>query len=260
MMAARDVVAKWASMPALAFDTETTGVNVHDDRVVTACVVEFQPEKRPAATSWLLNPGVDIPAEATAVHGVTTDHARQHGQDPAVALFEITARLALWLRKGLPIVGFNVAFDLTIVEAENTRHGLPTLVERLDGKVEPVIDALVLDRHVEKYRKKACGCGCGATDKTLTGCCQHYRVPLVAAHTAESDAASAVRLFRAIVAAHPQEFRGMLLPGLHEAQKGWRREQQDSLRAYFDKAGTPHDGCDGSWPIVRTPAAVADAR
>lgn len=262
-MSARDVIAKWATMPALAFDTETTGINVHEDRIVTACVVEFRDGHRPAATSWLLNPGIEIPAEATAVHGITTEHARTHGRPPEEALFEITARLALWLRAGRPIVGYDVAFDLTLLEAENRRHGLPTLAERLDGKITPVIDALVLDRHVEKYRKKACPCGCGATDKTLTGCCQHYRVPLVAAHTAESDAASSVRLFRAIVARHPEEFRGMLLPGLHEAQKAWRREQQLSLASYFRRNGEPEKAADCSpdWPIMRAPApAVGGAR
>jgi hypothetical protein len=49
-----------------------------------------------------------------------------------------------------------------------------------------------------------------------------YGVPLVAAHTAESDAASAVRLARAIIAAKPEAFRGMTIGGLHQAQQQWR--------------------------------------
>nr|WP_258061953.1 hypothetical protein [Rathayibacter iranicus] len=35
--------------------------------------------------SWLIRPGIPIPRQATAVHGVTTTHADEHGQDPAVA-------------------------------------------------------------------------------------------------------------------------------------------------------------------------------
>jgi DNA polymerase-3 subunit epsilon len=29
----------------------------------------------------------------------------------------------------------------------------------------------------------------------------------------------------------------------------WRREQADSLRAYFDKNGIEHDGVDPGWPV-----------
>lgn len=247
---------KWDDLPCLAFDIESTGVNAHEDRVVTATLVEFQPGKRPVATNWLVNPGIEIPAEATAVHGVTTEHARAHGVSPDQALFELSGRIALWLGHRRPVVAFNAAYDLTMIEAENRRNNIPTLAERLAPKgIGPVIDPMVIDRHVDPYRKKACACGCGATNKTLGGCCTHYRVPLVAAHTSESDAASAVRLFRAIVHAHPDAFLGMLLPGLHEAQKGWRREQQISLRRYFDRQGIAHDGMDPGWPVMSTPVA-----
>jgi len=251
-------IAKWENFPYLAFDIESTGVNAHADRIVTATLVEFHPGRRPVASNWLVNPGddIEIPAEATAVHGITTEHAREHGMKPDQALFEITGRIALWLGNRRPVVAFNAAYDLTMLEAENRRNTIPALADRLRA-IGPVIDPMVIDRHADKYRKKICPCGCGAQDKTLGGCCIHYGVPLVAAHTSESDAASAVRLFKAIVRAKPEVFRGMTLGGLHEAQKGWRREQQNSLRAYFDKAGTPHDGMDPTWPVMNAPAGAA---
>lgn len=250
-------VAKWTEMPVLAYDVETSGVNAHQDRIVTACTVEFRPGRRPVATNWLLRPdGFEIPAEATAVHGVTTEDAIARGMDPQVALFEISATLALWLGKGFPVVAFNAAYDISITEAENTRHQLPTLAQRLAPKpVGPFIDPMVLDRKVDPYRKGNCP-HCAAENKTLAGCCLHYGVPLVAAHTAESDAASAVRLFHKIVAKSPETFRGMTIGGLHMAQVGWRRDQMVSLRRYFDRNGTEPDGCDPSWPLLQAPAGV----
>lgn len=257
-------VTKWTEMPVLAFDIESTGISVHEDRIVTASVVEFS-GGRPIATNWLINPGIDIPDEATAVHGITTAYAAEHGQDPGVALFEISARLALWMGKGWPVVAFNVAYDVSILEAENRRHDCPTLADRLGPKpVGPFIDPMVLDKKIDQWRPAHCDgnqkrpprCTCGAEDKTLVGCCRHYQVPLINAHTAESDAASAVRLFHKIVAKSPETFRGMTIGGLHMAQVGWRREQMISLRQYFDRAGIEHDGCDPAWPLLSTPASV----
>lgn len=226
--------------PVLGFDTETTGVNVHEDRIVTATLVRFAPGKRPAAMGWLVNPGIDIPEEATAVHGVTTEHARAAGTEPAIASFEISTRLARWLGQGLPVVAFNAAFDFTLLEAENRRHHNPTLADRLNGAIKPVIDPHVLDKFADPWRKGP---------RRLDATCQHYQVPLVAAHTSESDAASAVRLAQAILRRHSFKLRGYTLNTITEFQADWRREQMDSLRAYFDKAGIDHDGCNPGFPV-----------
>jgi DNA polymerase-3 subunit epsilon len=231
---------KWQTMPLLAFDVESTGVDVWNDRIVTACVVAFD-TGRPSAFNWLANPGVDIPTEAEQVHGISTAYAAEHGQDPAEVLYEISGRLALWMGRRFPVVAMNAAFDFSMLEAENRRHGVPTLAERLAPKpVGPVIDPFVMDKKVDPYRKGG---------RKLVDLCATYGVPLVAAHTAEFDAASAVRLARAIIRAKPQAFRGMTIGGLHQAQQQWRAEQMNGLRAYFDKNGTEHDGCCGEWPV-----------
>jgi DNA polymerase-3 subunit epsilon len=233
--------AKWQrTMPMLAFDIESTGVNVWDDRIVTACVVDLR--HRPTPRHQLARqPRHRHPRRRRAVHGITTEHAAEHGQDPAEVLYEISGRLALWMGRRFPVVAMNASFDLSILEAENRRHGLPTLAERLAPKpIGPIIDPGVIDKKVDRYRKGG---------RKLVDLCAHYGVPLVAAHTAESDAASAVRLARAIIAAKPEAFRGMTIGGLHQAQQQWRHEQMNGLRAYFDKNGTEHDGCCGEWPV-----------
>lgn len=248
----------WHTTPTLVLDLETTGVDPFEDRIVTAALVRFG-AARPHVDEWLVNPGIDIPEEATEVHKITTDHARRHGKDPADVVDQLTGLIAYHLHRRYPLVVFNAPFDLTMLEAEARRHGVTSLIQRrgLQG-IAPIIDPMVLANHAEPYRKKICGCGCGATDKTLAGWCQHYGVPLVGAHGAAGDATAAGRLWPRILDRNPRHFRGYQLAALHVAQADWRRAQADRLRAYFDKVGQEHDGVDGSWPI-RLPSTTTTA-
>jgi DNA polymerase-3 subunit epsilon len=235
----------WQQMPLLGFDCETTGTSPHNDRIVTIALCRDHPVQEPREWSWLIDPQIDIPDEAAQIHGVTTEHARQHGVDPAEALFEVSGQLALWMGHGFPVVAYNAPYDFTMLEAENRRHGLPTLAERLDPlPVGPVIDPLVIDKHVEKFRK-------GKRQLTVTA--EYYGVQLDNAHTADADAAAAVGVARAIFVKHARQFDGLTLGGLHQAQVLWRADQMDGLRKYFDRQGTEHDGCDGSWPVLPSP-------
>jgi DNA polymerase-3 subunit epsilon len=242
--------AKWAGFPMLGFDTETTGIDVHHDRIVTAALVECHPGQRPTITSYVVDPGTEISPEATAVHGYTRDRAAAEAtHTPEQMLFEVTGRLALWMGHGYPIVGFNVSFDLTLLEAENQRHQVDTLAAR--GSIQPVVDVYVLDKFADPYRKGG---------RKLDQVCATYGVVHTGAHDAGGDALAACRLWPRLMAKHARKFPGMTLPALHQSQVGWRRTQMDGLRAYFDKQGTVHDGCDGGWPIhdsARTASAVA---
>ena len=70
----------WIDDPWMGFDTETTGVRALKDRLVTAALVlridgasyrsgVSAPDQ---VATWLTDPGVEIPEQATAVHGITT--------------------------------------------------------------------------------------------------------------------------------------------------------------------------------------------
>lgn len=240
---------KWAEQPCLAFDVETTGVSVWEDRIVTAALVEIRPDQHPQADGWLVNPGVEIPEGATAIHGVTNEHAQANGLPPAEVLEVITTTLASWMSEGLPVVAMNAAYDLTMLEVENRRHGIRPLTARL-GRwgIQPIIDPFVMDKYAHQFRKGG---------RKLTDLCTLYGVPLGDdAHDAGADALAAGLLWRKVIEKYPAKFRGLDLAGLHKAQIGWRAEQQDSLREYFDRQGKEHDGCDGSWPLLMPPAGV----
>ena len=62
----------------VGFDTETTGVSPTSDRIVTAALIRREGSLVQTLT-WVIDPGVEIPERATAVHGITTAFAREHG-------------------------------------------------------------------------------------------------------------------------------------------------------------------------------------
>ena len=66
-------------------------------------------------------------------------------------------------------------------------------------------------------------------------------------------------LWPAVMSQHARTFRDVPdVQALHRLQVGWRAEQMESLRRYFDRTGTEHDGCPGGWPVIPTPT-VQDA-
>ncbi len=236
----------WHERPMVAFDVETTGVDYEEDRIVTAAAVIV--EDGANVTDWLVDPGVEIPAEATAVHGVSTERARDEGMDAAEAVDAMVALLAQEVERGSPVVAFNARFDLTFLDREARRHGLPTLGDLVGEDALMVIDPLVLDKGVDRYRKGS---------RKLTACCQHYSVVLGedAAHEAGADALAAARVAYRIAQRHPQ-VRDLDLADLHELQATWAADQAASLESYLRSQGKA-ETIEGAWPVVPLSAAAA---
>jgi DNA polymerase-3 subunit epsilon len=65
----------WHTKRLAAFDIETTGVNPESDRIVTAAVSLLGGGQPAEHLSWLVDPGIEIPAGASSVHGITTERA-----------------------------------------------------------------------------------------------------------------------------------------------------------------------------------------
>jgi len=82
----------WHTDWMAAFDLETTGTDPETARIVTATIVHIKGAQT-ETQSWLVNPGIEIPAEAAAIHGVTTERARAEGIAPATAAALILAEL-----------------------------------------------------------------------------------------------------------------------------------------------------------------------
>jgi DNA polymerase-3 subunit epsilon len=197
--------------------------------------------------AWLLDPGVPIPAGASAVHGITTERARAEGRPPREAVEEIVATLAAQLVDGVPVVAFNARFDLTCLDREARRLGIEPLLDRVGGEAGMlVVDPFVLDKQLDRFRKGK---------RTLGAVCAHYNVPLDEAHASHADALAAARvawrLGQAFAELHVE------LAELHRQQIAWAAEQAASFEDYLRRNGR-EERIEPAWPIIPLQAPTAE--
>lgn len=232
----------WLDETMVGFDTETTGVSTDNDRIVTAALIT-RTRTEVSARTWLIDPGIEIPARATEVHGITTERARAEGVRPADALEGIASHLASALNAGFPVVAFNAQYDLTILETELDRHGLPSLASRVSGgRIRPVVDPLVLDRHLDRWRKGS---------RKLVDLCRIYAVPVDedGLHAADADVIATLDLLQAIARAHPA-VATIDLTELHDQQVSAHRDWAVKFGAWLTSRGTTDDLPRPDWPVA----------
>lgn len=223
----------WHRGPLASYDCETTGTVVGTDRIVSAALIHPNGN----VTRWLSDvDGVEIPEAATAVHGITTERARAHGRPTKEVVEEITGWLAHELCSDSALVVMNAPFDLSLLDAECARHGVPTVADRI-GTVAPVVDPLVLDRAADKYRKGR---------RNLESLAVEYGVALDAAHTADADARAALDVALRIAEAYPS----LQVPArvLHGWQVHWHEAWAADYEAFLRRS-QPDAVVDRGWPL-----------
>ena len=110
------------------FDLETTGVDTATARIVTAHVGVLDEAGRVVERKdWLVDPGIEIPEGASAVHGISTAHARRFGRPPVEVVPEILAAIRSVFDRGFALVVYNAPYDLTLLTHEARRAGCPPL-------------------------------------------------------------------------------------------------------------------------------------
>lgn len=233
----------WWHQPFLVFDVESTGVNVFEDRIVQAGLgVAHDPAVE--VRLWpVVNPGIEIPAGSTQVHGITTEQAQAEGQDAAQALDEMLQALHRGMAQGMPLVAFNACFDLTMLHHECLRHGLPTLSELLEtAEPRPIVDPFVIDGKMSKRRGL----------RKLEAQCEYYNIPPAGQlHNAAIDAVQTARLVPVLMETYP-ELAQWTLPALHDQQRVWAGQRARSLRSHFLRSGQADRaaGVVEDWPIA----------
>lgn len=269
----------WPPAALAPMDTETTSPNPEEARVVEISLVLIRPGAAPDIRTQIVNPGVPIPPEATKVHGIDDARAQAEGKPPADVLDLFVADMALALRAGLPLVIQNAPYDLTVLDRDCRRHDVPTLSDRLDGQIAPVLDPLVLDKRCIKMRRRVSEDQGARCLKTLA---QVYGVPWddERAHGAEYDCMQAARVIwrmgqwsRKPVA----ELTKMRLPHhdwpmhrndaaafasladldlmeLHKSQRVWYAEQAESFRQYLRREANELRHRISETPTAGTPA------
>lgn len=186
-------------MRVLVIDTETTGLpraNLHpsdeeQSRLVQFAAALFDKAGRERCTvNLIVDPGVSIPDEASAIHGI---------KDADVAAFGIPERGALGVFIRLAAVadvvtGYNVAFDLRQLDlaAQRTRvsYRLPGEVRDVCAAATPIVNLPATER------MKEWGHGDKPKPPKLGEAFEHFfGRPMVGAHDALADVRAAAQIY-----------------------------------------------------------------
>ena len=102
--------------PLVFFDLETTGVNICKDRIVEISYLKISPNGKEEGKTRRINPGMPIPPEATAIHGITDEDVKD-----CPTFKEIAKSLASQI-EGCDLAGFNSnRFDIPLLAEEFLR-------------------------------------------------------------------------------------------------------------------------------------------
>jgi DNA polymerase-3 subunit epsilon len=209
----------WVSGKLVGLDLETTSTDIEDARIVTVALVTLDGGEVVDVWEQLADPGIEIPAGATATHGITTEVARAQGQ-PADAVIAETLRRFAANGPRTPVVIMNARYDLTVLDREARRRGLTHLLP--DFFPGLIVDPLVIDRHLDRFRRGS---------RRLPDLCEAYGVELEQAHSATADATAAARLARVMCTS------GRVVRGRYDEDDAHARREADWLRLREDAAG-----------------------
>jgi DNA polymerase-3 subunit epsilon len=163
---------QWDTVPCTFIDTETTGTQPGRDRTVQVGLVRFEGGVVVGSFTSLVNPGIPIPASATAIHGITDEMV-----GGALSLGEVFAHpQVIKLLEGAQYGAYNAGFD---------RYFIPPIGEDWSW---PFVDSLSFVRKVDRFVK-------GSGRHKLTEACKRHGVALSEAHSAGADARAAGELF-----------------------------------------------------------------
>lgn len=164
------------TLNVVVLDVETTGKERATDQIIEMCI-RFGVEPNADARTWRIKPEVPIHPEALAVHGITMEALA----DCPLFVAAVSEFLPLIMKADV-IVGYNVVFDLDMIQAELARAELPPL--SLAGK--QIVDVLRLWHYVEPRTLVAAHAKfCGEA--------------LVNAHQATVDVAATARVLSAML-------------------------------------------------------------
>ena len=221
-------MAVWHEGILATLDLETTGLDPLTARIVQAALLLVGPDGTVHAESWtgIVDPGIEVPSEASAIHGITTEIARARGGRAADALPQLVDLLGRIADRALPLVIYNAPFDwpLLIAEARRANVAVPQV---------PIIDPLVCDRAMDRFRSGR---------RRLADVAQHYGGRLDHAHDATADAVAAVAIARAIASRFADV--GMRTPGeLQPLQAEWFADWAHGLSEFRGER------VDAGWPL-----------
>ena len=207
----------WQEIDVALLDVETTGRDASVDRVVEVGIVVGRRGDVVARYNWLINPGIPIPAEVTAIHHITNEMVADKPRFEAVA-----SEIANALRGCVP-AAYNALFDRAFIMGEFSRaksagaadySDVPALTREVDW-----LDPLVWARDLQDNEKS----------RSLGDVATRLGIKLENAHRAEDDAEAALRVLYALGrdARIPRAYGAMV-----QEQRRLSQKQADARRTW----------------------------
>lgn len=213
-----DPYAPWYNHAFVVFDTETTGLQDHD-RVVEVGLARFEHGKLVDSWGTLVYPNMEIPDEATAIHGIST--ADVASAPPFIGALPAVMRLC---RDAWPCA-YNASFDLKMFRRELSRLRLSELRLPMFNERYRWLDPLVWARK---------GSGVWGKNK-LVDVAPRLGIDIGTAHRATDDAIATGRVLLAM----RSELPPVTMTELLRRQEHYHRQQQEEMRKWFKKKGIP---------------------
>lgn len=166
--------------PVVFFDLETTGVDPAKDRIVEISLVKVMPNGDEEIKTRRVNPGMHIPEQASAIHGIYDDDVKDEPR-----FEQIAKSLAVYI-DGCDLAGYNSnKFDIPVLAEEFLRAGVD-----VDLKKRKFIDVQNI------FHKKE--------QRTLVAAYKFYcDKELVQAHSAEADTLATYEVLKAQLDRYP---------------------------------------------------------
>ncbi|MDX9769815.1 MAG: 3'-5' exonuclease [Tenuifilaceae bacterium] len=166
--------------PLVFIDLETTGIDVVNDRIVEISALKIMPNGKQELKTRRVNPTIPIPAEATAIHGISNDDVKD---EPTFK--EMAKSLAQFL-EGCDLAGFNSnKFDFPLLAEEFLRADVD-----FDFRKRKFIDVQTIFHKMEK--------------RTLEAAYKFYcEKELEGAHSAEADTLATFEVLKAQLDRYP---------------------------------------------------------
>ncbi|HET9054576.1 MAG TPA: 3'-5' exonuclease [Cyclobacteriaceae bacterium] len=162
--------------PVCFFDLETTGMNMTTDRIIEIAVVKLMPNGETITKTNLLNPGIAISPESTAIHGIRPEDVQ------GKPTFKEVAKEYAKFMEGADLSGFNILkFDVPMLVEEFIRAGV-----EFDYSRKKIIDSQKIFHLMEK--------------RTLSAAYKFYvNKELKNSHSAEADTMASLEVLVAQV-------------------------------------------------------------
>ncbi len=169
------------SRPLAVIDLETTGVNIANDRIIEIFILRINPDGAKQTKHKFINPGMPIPAESSAIHGITDDKVAD------APLFKTVANELKQFIGNADLAGFNSnRFDIPLLMEEFLRAGI-----EVDMANRKLLDVQQIFHTMEK--------------RTLSAAYKFYcSKDLIDAHSAEADVTATWEILLAQISRYQQ--------------------------------------------------------